>query len=278
MCYDDTNYGNISVGENYGYMNAKFSGELAKEAIAVVETKPTCNHGAFCIPKDDAGGKRGIIDCSKPAGFSVNNCMDEICVKFSYNSVEDVSTNMQVGDYISTVDISDAYRSVNIHPSDRYRQGLIWNFGDGDVFLEDNRLCMGLSSSPYIFSKISDFIVCCSVREGCCCIINYLDDFAIVNRDFGKTEHDQMCLIGILRRLGFSISFRKVTPPAQVTCFLGIDMDTIQIELRLPDYKVLKLLAVLEEFSNRKKATRRELERLSCLLSHCSKGVAAVSV
>lgn len=30
----------------------------------------------------------------------------------------------------------------------------------------DNRICMGLSSNPFIFSKISDFEVHCVVREG----------------------------------------------------------------------------------------------------------------
>ena len=94
------------------------------------------------------------------------------------------------------------------------------------------------------------------------CVINYLDDFAIVNRSFDETEKDQLCLIAILRRLGFSISYKKVTPPAQLARFLGIDIDTRNLELRLPEDKIEKLLLILDEFSTKRKSTRRELERL----------------
>ena len=132
---------------------------------------------------------------------------------------------------------------------------------------------MGLSSSPYIFSKLSDFVVRCSVREGCACIINYLDDFAVVDRSYDLTKADQLCLIAVLRRLGFSISYKKVTPPSQLARFLGIDIDTQHLKLRLPEDKIQKLITVLEEFSKKRKSTRRDLERLGGLLSHCSKVV-----
>ena len=48
--------------------------------------------------------------------------------------------------------------------------------------MRDNRLCMGLSSSPDVFSKISDFVVTCMVREGFSDCINYLDDFCVLAR------------------------------------------------------------------------------------------------
>ena len=41
---------------------------------------------------------------------------------------------------------------------------------------------MGLSSGPYVFSKVSDFVVRCMVREGYTECINYLDDFCMVAR------------------------------------------------------------------------------------------------
>ena len=55
---------------------------------------------------------------------------------------------------MSVIGIADAYRAVPIHPDDRIRQGLSWQFTDsvGFSYMIDNRLCMGLSSSPYIFS------------------------------------------------------------------------------------------------------------------------------
>ena len=58
-----------------------------------------------------------------------------------------------------TIDTKDTYRVVSIHPDDWSHQGLHWDFAEGvNTYLKDNRLCMGLSSSPYVFSKISDFL------------------------------------------------------------------------------------------------------------------------
>ena len=126
---------------------------------------------------------------------------------------------------MSTVDISNAYRAVNIHPACRERQGLSWDIGKGVVNIRDNRLCMGLSSSPFVFSKISDFVVRCMVREGYDQCVNYLDDFCVVGRSTVECAEAQQVLVAILRRLGFYVSFRKLSPPATVTRFLGIDVD-----------------------------------------------------
>ena len=70
---------------------------------------------------------------------------------FSYNSVESVTNLLQLGVYLATVDITNAYQAINIHPISRERQGVQWDFGGGTVYMRDNYLCMGLSSSPYVF-------------------------------------------------------------------------------------------------------------------------------
>ena len=73
---------------------------------------------------------------------------------FHYKSVDNVVEYMHQWDFLSTVDLKDAYRAVAIHLEDRIKQGLIWDFegnlGPDPVYMVDNRLYMGLSSSPYI--------------------------------------------------------------------------------------------------------------------------------
>ena len=92
---------------------------------------------------------RAIVDCSSPDGVSVNQHTWSCRTKFSYHSVDNESERLQRNDVLATVDISDAYRAVSSHPDSRVSQGLSWDFGEGTVFLRDNRLCMGLSRSPY---------------------------------------------------------------------------------------------------------------------------------
>ena len=72
---------------------------------------------------------------------------------------------------------------------------------------------MGLALSPYVFGKLSDFIVRCAVREGAGEIVNYLDDFCIGSRVFQTGCLAQGVLIAILCRMSFYISFPKITSP-----------------------------------------------------------------
>ena len=66
-------------------MSLKLRREIEAGSLTVVADRPTCMHRLFCIPKE-GGGVRGIVDCSQPEGRSVNNYMDKVTMKFSYNS------------------------------------------------------------------------------------------------------------------------------------------------------------------------------------------------
>ena len=256
-----------------GIIQGKLEGEIDRGCISVVGQPPQCVHNIFCVPKDDGGG-RAIVDCSRPRGSSVNDFTDAVSVKFSYNSVDDVVEFMEQGDYMSTIDIKDAYRAVSIHPRDRERQGLHWVFQGRDcTYMRDNRLCMGLSSSPYVFSKISDFIVRCAMREGVRRVVNYLDDFCIISATLSEGCLFQERLIAILRRMGFYISFKKLQSPSTTVRFLGIEIDSVGLEMRLPGDKLRKLIQILGHVGDKERVSRRELEKLGGLLAHCSKVV-----
>ena len=261
-----------SINKVSGSMAGKLKKELEEEMVTVVSTPCTCVHPFGAVPKGDSDF-RAIVDCSRPDTTSVNNYTDSCKTTFSYNSVQDVTELLIQGDYLATVDISNAYRAVNIHPLSRERQGLTWDFGKGIVHLRDNRLCMGLSSSPYVFAKISDFIVRCLVREGIDECINYLDDFCVIGRSKERCKLAQGTLIAILRRVGFYVSFKKLVAPAQKIRFLGIDIDSVTMRLSLPIDKLKKLKNQLQLFVRRRKATKKELERLAGILAHCCKVV-----
>lgn len=68
------------------------------------------------------------------------------------------------GQLIIVVDIKDAYPVLSIQPDDRPMQGIKWDFDRGAELFLDNRLCMGLSSSPFIFTQISNFVARCGAR------------------------------------------------------------------------------------------------------------------
>ena len=261
-----------SIDKVAGSMSKKLTMELAEQMISKVNSPCSCVHPFGAVPKGDVDF-RAIVDCSNPDSFSVNSFTQDCKIPFHYRSLQDVTDLLQENDFLSTVDISNAYRAVHIHPTCRNRQGLSWDFGEGLIYLRDNRLCMGLSSSPFVFSKISDFIVRCLVREGFSECINYLDDFCLIGRTKEMCREMQWTLINILRRVGFYVSYKKVVAPKQMVRFLGIIVDSVKMTLSLPLDKIQKLKSQLNFFKNKRKASRLELEKLAGILAHACKVV-----
>ena len=129
---------------------------------------------------------------------------------------------------------------------------------------------MGLSSAPYCFNKLSDFVVRVLAQEGNPRCVNYLDDFCLVSDTVEQGRMDQRHLVRILRHLRFDISFKKLTDPSTTTRFLGIDIDTLEMCLRLPVDKMSRLKSAVSAYSSRSSATKQELDELAGLLAHCS--------
>ena len=131
----------------------------------------------------------------------------------------------------------------------------MWDFGSGVELFLDNRMCMGLSSSSFIFTCISDFVVRCCAREGVNNVVNYLDDFAILCSTQDTCAVNQGVIISILRWFGSFISFPKLRPPSTCNKFLGIEIDSVALQLWLPIEKILKLKALLLPYLSRRKVT-----------------------
>ena len=117
----------------------------------------------FCVDIGDSN--RLVVDCSKPVVTCVNNFVDKVCSSFSYLGIDALTTNMCVSDFIAVTNIKNAYRSVCIHPSCHSLQGLFWDFGQGVEYFCDNRMSMGLSSSPYIFTHVGNSVAKCATVQ-----------------------------------------------------------------------------------------------------------------
>lgn len=272
--YSGCNYNSSTGPATYDAMSKKLKREIEAGILTIKEGPELCVHPIGAIPKADNTGFRAIIDCSSPAGECVNLSTSQCTTKFAYKSVDNVTEELVQGDHMSVVDVSDAYRAVSIHPDSSKRQGLSWQFGEGSVtFLRDNRLCMGLSSSPFVFSKLSDFIVRCMVRRGHNRVINYLDDFCTITGSYEEGVKAQADLIAVIRNLGFHVSFKKLTTPATTCRFLGISVDAVAMRLYLPQDKLQKLLRCIQGLYTRRRATKLEIQQLGGLVAHCSKVV-----
>ena len=70
--------------------------------------------------------------------------------------------------------------------------------------------------------------------------------------------------------LGFQVAWQKVTSPSTLTTFLGINIDSVGMELSLPMEKVDKLRDLTITILDHGHTTKNELECLDGLVSYCS--------
>lgn len=91
---------------------------------------------------------------------------------------------------------------------------------------------------------------------------NYLDDIICLSGSHDQGVEDHLYVIGLLRRLGFYIAWHKLTSPLRWCIYLGVQIDTLEMVIRLPDSKIEKIRAELRFWENRRKATRKHMQRL----------------
>ena len=136
----------------------------------------------------------------------------------------------------------------------------------------DNYFCFGLSIAPSIFHRINCAISRCMSRKGHK-IVSYLDDFLIIGYSENECSERQICLFPLLTSFGFPIKWEKVSGPKQRITFLGIIIDSFYGRLELPKEKILKILSLIKQYSNRKKVTKRALQVLVGRLSFALKAL-----
>ena len=104
-------------------------------------------------------------------------------------------------------------------------------------------------------------------RKGFDLLVVYLDDFLIIGKSETECAQALLVLIQLLRKLGFAIHWGKVVDPTRKITFLGIELDSEDMCLRLPQDKLTIFREELQSFLTRKRATKRQLQSLAGRLS-----------
>ena len=247
--------------------------EIEQGHYTIVNKRPVIVSAMGAIPKQGSTDVRIIHDCSRPIGTSLNDFATKESVK--YQTIEEAVGISSPNCFYAKVDLKSAYRSVKIHPSNHKLTGLKWLFqGEGTpTYLIDNRLPFGARKSPAIFHHLTQAVRRMMNRRGFNNIIVYLDDFLIVANSKDECITAMNVLINLLRKLGFAINWSKVAGPSKSIIFLGINFDSVNFQLTLPDNKVSETLSLLQEFLNKRRASKRQLQRLAGKLNWASRVV-----
>lgn len=267
--YDCRNYQSILDQDSKSKMDVIVTQEIDNGILSVTHNKPQCIHALGAVSKPD-GGIRLITDCSRPEGVSVNCNVEGLPLSFQYKSIDNVVELLSRDNYMSVIDIKSAYRSVSVNPDQVRYQGLRWVLNGEEIYLLDHRLCFGLHCGPFYFNLLSNFIYERLVDIHGIRLVNYLDDYIVIADSYVECIENQAQVLAILRYVGFQISWSKVSAPSRLTRYLGIDVDSIKMELRLPSDKIEKMLCLIKMFREKKIVSRKDVQKLTGLLAHCA--------
>ena len=215
------------------------------------------------IPKRSQPGKfRLIVDLSSPRGSSVNDGISPSLCSLQYATVAQAADMVRAlgrGSLMAKIDLRSAYRMVPVHPRDQLLLGIEW---DGSVYV-DQALPFGLRSAPKIFTAVADGLAWALECEGIVDSLHYLDDFL-----FCAPPSSPACLqalntaIPLCGRLGLPVADNKVEGPATRITFLGIQIDSEEQSLSLPQPKLARLKEIIRSWQGKRSATKHQLQEL----------------
>ena len=124
---------------------------------------------------------------------------------------------------------------------------------------------------PRFFYAVADAIEWIVKQHGVEMLWHYLDDF-ITCGPAGSEECfiNLQMLIDICKHLGVPLAEEKLERPTTALVFLGILIDTIRGELRLPVEKLERLRTQIKAWLPKERCTKRELLSIAGQLQHAA--------
>ena len=216
------------------------------------------------VPKKEPGDFRLIHHLSYPKGESVNDNIDhDLCsVQYTrFDSAVEMVQRLGPGAMLAKADIKSAFRLLPVAKEDFKLLG----FKFGDHYYFDKALPFGCSISCAIFETFARFLewvirINCPVGE----LEHYLDDFLFGGRS--GTAHCQMMLSSfhaVSETFGVPIASEKTEGPTTVLVFLGLELDSILMQVRIPLEKIKLIITQIQDILRHKRSvTLKELQSL----------------
>ena len=200
-----------------------------------------------------------------PRGRSVNDFIPDSESSVHFNHFDEavkIVASLGQGALLAKLDVKSAFRICLVCPEDWHLLG----FSFKDMFFVDLCLPFGLRSSVNRFSQLADASLWILNAT------NYLDDYFLAAPGASQQFQEQLKLAtSVFATLGIPLAPEKVIGLLNVITYLGIEIDSSKIELRLPERKIEEMSGILAQLKGRKKCTKRELLSLIGKLSFASK-------
>ena len=214
-----------------------------------------------------SGKKRLIVDLSSPhddpSHSSINDLIDKDACSLTYVRIDDAIKAIQQhgkGALLCKMDIADAFKQLPIKSTQWPYFCVKWN----QKYYVYVRLVFGCRSSPKIFDSLSQAISwIASHNYGIEIIFHLLDDFLTVDEpDLCKGLRTKALLTHIFGLLAIPLSLHKCIGPSSCLEYLGIILDSENMEARLPPDKVQRIIEFIDKLLCKSICTKLEILQL----------------
>ena len=223
------------------------------------------------VPKKDSDRRRVVIDLSFPEGHSVNTGIAKNIfqgVPFSY-SLPTVHNFAQLvmkhgpGCYLWKADLQRAYRRLRSDPLDYPLMCIRHN----NEYYIDICPSFGGRGSAAAQQRVSR-AVCHLMTEAGFPTLAYVDDFGGCLPDFHTAMSAFAHFEHLTSTLGLSLAPEKSTFPTTRLEWLGFMIDSVAMEITVPQQKLDEVLNLNTEWETRHRASRKDFQVLAGKLNH----------
>ena len=221
---------------------------------AIEEVTPLLQLGfysnLFLVPKKD-GGQCPVINLKALNRFVQKE-------HFKMEGIHTVKDLLRQGDWLAKVDLKDAFFAV---PIDHQHRKFLRFIFKGKTY-QLNCLPFGLSSALWVFTKTLKPVLAILRKRGVK-LIAYIDDILILAESRDLIQDQVTGMFYLLECLGFIVNRKKsILNPTQVIEFLGLSVDSIAMELRLPLTKMKLIQAEACKLAREMSISARTLAQL----------------
>ena len=232
---------------------------------AIEEVKDTHSPGFYSrlfFVQKKTGGHRPVIDLS-----TLNTFL--LIPKFKMETIHSIRQSLQTGSWTYSVDLKDAYFHVPIHPASR--KYLRFTVGDGSY--QFTALPFGLSTAPYIFTKVVMEVkrLFHSHNKS---LYQYLDDWLGESPSRQIAHQESQELSSLCLSLGLLINWSKSDLiPTQEFLFLGALFNLEEGWIRPSQESFSNLCRITSRFLSRSSASAQAWQSLLGTLTSIEKFV-----
>lgn len=226
------------------------------------------------VPKKESNQFRLIHHLSYPHGESLNDFIDHQLCSVQYTSFDEAVHMVQdlgPGCLLGKSDIKSAFRLLPVSPLEFDQLGFMF---DGKYFF-DKAMPFGCSIACQTWELFATFLEFAIARQSSVGrLIHYLDDYLFGGKKgtnhcafIMSIFHEKMALLGV------PISEDKTVGPTTSLCFLGLDIDSVEMVVRIPASKIEEIVQKINNILSQKKCTLKQMQSLIGSLNFACRAV-----